>query len=90
VKDFCSPFTTNELVLYLNEHKIGTRTFFAGNLIRHPAYKDVEYKVFDDNLTNTDLIMRNTFWIGVHPSITSEMIEYIVSVFGDFIREKCK
>jgi len=91
VKDFCSPFDANEIIAYLNEHKVGTRTFFAGNLLRHPAYKDIEYRVFDDGeLINSDLVMRNTFWIGLHQHITPEMIEYVVSVFGDFIEEKTK
>jgi len=89
VKDFCSPFTYNELIAYLNEHKIGTRTFFAGNLLRHPAYKDVEYTVFEE-LINTDVVTKNSFWIGVWPGITKEMVEYIIKIFRNFIDEKTK
>jgi CDP-6-deoxy-D-xylo-4-hexulose-3-dehydrase len=89
VRDFCSPFSCNDVVRYLNEHKIGTRTFFAGNLTRHPAYKDVEYIVFEE-LINSDRITENVFWIGVHPQIDKEQIDYIVSIFEKFVEEKTK
>ena len=89
VKDFCSPFTRLELTTYLEEHNIGTRLFFAGNLTKQPAYKNEEFIVFED-LDNTDIIMKNTFWIGLWPGITEEMILYVVETFGQFIKEKTK
>lgn len=63
---------------FLEENKVGTRLVFAGNLTRQPAYQDVDYKIIGE-LTNTDEIMRNSFWIGLHPSIGSEHIDYMVS-----------
>jgi len=89
VKDFCCPFTAREMIHYLNEHKVGTRTFFAGNLIRHPAYEDTEYLIFD-KLDNTDLIMKNSLFIGLHPFIEKEHIEYMVETIKNFVQEKIK
>lgn len=80
-------FSRNELVEYLESRKIGTRLLFGGNLLKQPAYKDINYRVFGDGLTNTDVIMNRTFWIGVHPSIDQERLEYIVSVFKDFMEK---
>lgn len=79
-----SPFSRQEIIEFLESKKIGTRLLFSGNIIRQPAYKDVHYKVFG-NLVNSDVIMRDTFWIGCHPAMTSEMLEYIVSSFDEFM-----
>lgn len=89
VKDYCSPFTRRDLVTYLEEHKIGTRLLFGGNLVRQPAYQNVNYKVFGE-LINSDIIMNNLFWIGVHPSITDEMIDYMLETIHSFVEEKCR
>lgn len=70
-----SPVTRLELLTYLDQNKIGTRLLFAGNLTRQPYMADVEYRISGD-LTNTDNVMNNTFWIGVQPSLTREMLEY--------------
>jgi len=88
VKEFCSPFTRLDLVRYLEERGIGTRLFFAGNLIRHPAYKDVVYKQAEE-LMNTDIITTSTFWVGVWPGINDEMVDYMISVISTFIEERC-
>lgn len=77
-------FTKNEIVEYLEDHKIATRMLFAGNIIRHPSYKNVNYRVQGD-LSNTDCIMKDTFWIGVYPGLTNEIINYILRTFEDFI-----
>lgn len=79
-----APFNRQELIEFLNGHRIGTRLLFAGNIIRQPAYKDVHYKLAD-KLINSDVIMRDTFWIGCHPAMTDEMIEYILESFGEFV-----
>lgn len=89
VKDYCSPFTRIDFIRYLEEHKVGTRLLFGGNLLRQPAYQNVNYKVFGE-LYNSDVIMNNLFWVGVHPSIDDKMIDYMLSVFHDFMDEKCK
>jgi CDP-6-deoxy-D-xylo-4-hexulose-3-dehydrase len=79
-----APFTRRELIDYLEEHKVGTRLVFGGNLLKQPAYADIQCKVFQE-LTGTDVVMNYSFWIGVHPSITDEMVEYMLKVFQDFM-----
>lgn len=79
-----APFTRNQLVQYLNENKIGTRLLFAGNIIKQPYMINKNYKIIGD-LKNSDFIMNNTFWIGVYPGITDEMIEYIEKTFNNFL-----
>jgi len=78
-----SPISRNELIEFLEEKRIGTRLLFAGNLIKQPYFqKDVNYRV-DGELTNTDLTMKNTFWIGVQPSLTKEMLDYVIDAFQE-------
>jgi CDP-6-deoxy-D-xylo-4-hexulose-3-dehydrase len=86
VKD-SAPFTRNELTQYLEDNNIMTRLVFAGNIVRQPAYTEVEKRV-PGPLTNTDIVMNNTFFIGVYPEIDEPKIDYIIGVFTDFIREK--
>ena len=64
-----APFTRNQLVQHLELKRIGTRLMFAGNLIRQPAYKGLNYRVIGD-LKNTDWVMQNSFWLGLFPSLT--------------------
>jgi CDP-6-deoxy-D-xylo-4-hexulose-3-dehydrase len=73
-----SPISRLDLTTYLDQNKIGTRLLFAGNLIRQPYMANAKYRVSGD-LTNTDSVMNNTFWIGVQPALTTEMLEYVVS-----------
>ncbi|HXG85335.1 MAG TPA: lipopolysaccharide biosynthesis protein RfbH [Pyrinomonadaceae bacterium] len=81
-----APFNRNELVQHLERHKIGTRLLFAGNLTKQPAYKNLNYRVVGD-LKNTDFIMENTFWVGVFPGLTEEMLAYIAGRIDEFCRE---
>jgi CDP-6-deoxy-D-xylo-4-hexulose-3-dehydrase len=76
-------FTKNEIVEYLEDNKIATRMLFAGNITRHPGYKNTNYRVYED-LVNTDRIMNDTFWIGVYPGLTNNMIDYILRTFEYF------
>ena len=69
--------TRNELVDKLTERKIGTRLLFAGDLRKQPYFKDVNYRVVGD-LKNTDIIVNDTFWIGVTPMLSEEMISYMI------------
>jgi CDP-6-deoxy-D-xylo-4-hexulose-3-dehydrase len=78
-------FTRNELTRFLEVNRIETRNLFSGNLLRQPAFMDIEHRVVGE-LTNTDLIMEQTFFIGVYPGIDDSQMEYIKSVFTRFMR----
>ncbi|MCT4356205.1 lipopolysaccharide biosynthesis protein RfbH [Streptomyces sp. Je 1-79] len=78
-----APYSRAELVDHLESRKIGTRLLFAGNLTRHPAYIDAPHRVAEP-LVNSDIITDQTFWIGVYPGLTEEMLDYVVSVFKEF------
>ncbi|MDX3691349.1 lipopolysaccharide biosynthesis protein RfbH [Streptomyces europaeiscabiei] len=82
-----APFSRAELVDYLESRKIGTRRLFAGNLTRHPAYIGQPQRVIGE-LTNSDIITEQTFWVGVYPALTDEMIDYVVTSVRDFIRDR--
>lgn len=70
------PVSRVDLTTYLDQNKIGTRLLFAGNLTRQPYMSNAEFRVSGE-LTNTDVVMNNTFWIGVQPSLTHEMLNYV-------------
>ncbi|NQV09514.1 lipopolysaccharide biosynthesis protein RfbH [Candidatus Woesearchaeota archaeon] len=72
-----------ELVNFLEENKISTRLVFAGNITKQPYFKNLKYKVVG-KLINTDIVMNNSFWIGVYPGITDEMINYMLLKFREF------
>jgi CDP-6-deoxy-D-xylo-4-hexulose-3-dehydrase len=73
-----SPVSRLDLATYLDQNKIGTRLLFAGNLTRQPYMIGEKYRVSGE-LTNTDYVMNNTFWIGVQPALTNEMLEFVAS-----------
>lgn len=79
-----SPVTRLDLLTYLDQNKIGTRLLFAGNLIKQPYMQNVHYRV-SGNLTNTDDIMKNTFWVGVQPALTRHMLEFTASKIESFL-----
>ena len=78
----------NSLTRYLEEHNIQTRLLFSGNLIKHPCFDDIRgtdaYRVAG-SLEKTDFIMNNSFWIGVYPGMTDEMIDYMASCIIEFL-----
>lgn len=82
-----SPLSRNDLVKQLNEKKIGTRLLFGGNLLKQPAFIGTPRRVVGD-LCNSDVVMNDTFWIGVWPGLSEKMLEYVVQVFYDFFGEK--
>jgi CDP-6-deoxy-D-xylo-4-hexulose-3-dehydrase len=71
------PISRNKIVEKLNESNIGTRLLFGGNLLRQPAFKETPRRVVGE-LTNTDFVMTNTFWIGVWPGLTTQMLDYMI------------
>ena len=82
-----APFSRNELIQFLEANQVATRLLFSGNITRQPAYQNVNYRVVGD-LTNTDTVMNQTFWIGVYPRITQAMTTYVLSVFDDFLNRQ--
>jgi CDP-6-deoxy-D-xylo-4-hexulose-3-dehydrase len=84
-------FTRDEIVKYLEKNKIQTRMLFAGNLIKHPCFDEMRkegkgYRIAGD-LTITDKIMKDTFWLGVYPGMTEEMIEFIIKTINNYIEK---
>jgi CDP-6-deoxy-D-xylo-4-hexulose-3-dehydrase len=72
-----------DLLSYLDQEKIGTRLLFAGNLTRQPYMKGRNYRVSGD-LNNTDIVMNDSFWIGVYPGLTQEMLDFSIKKIESF------
>ncbi|MFA9287057.1 MULTISPECIES: lipopolysaccharide biosynthesis protein RfbH [unclassified Comamonas] len=72
-----------DLLKFLDQHKIGTRLLFAGNLTRQPYFHNVEYRVVGE-LTNTDRTMNQTFWLGVQPSLGQEHFDFVGEKLEEF------
>jgi len=72
-----------ELLKYLDQHKIGSRLLFAGNLTRQPYFADRQYRV-SGTLSNTDRVMKQTFWIGVFPGLSQDQLEFIILKIEEF------
>ena len=79
-----APFTRDELVRHLEENKIGTRLLFGGNLVRQPAYKNVPHRIVGD-LTNSDFVMDNVFWVGVYPGLSESALEFMIEKIHDLV-----
>jgi len=72
-----APKNRNQIVQELNDAKIATRLLFGGNLLRQPAFMGTPRRVVGE-LTNTDIVMNDTFWIGVWPGLTIPMLDYMI------------
>lgn len=80
----------NKVVPYIEQHGIQTRMLFAGNLTKHPCFDQMRsagtgYRIVGD-LENTDRIMRDTFWVGVYPGMTDEMIDYMAKMIQEAVK----
>ena len=81
----------NKIVSYVEKHGVQTRMLFAGNLIKHPCFDQMRqsgtgFRVIGD-LKNTDIIMNQTFWVGVYPGMTDEMIDYMARIIKEAVEE---
>jgi len=82
----CSPsIDRNKLVRDLEKKKIGTRLVFGGNLLKQPAYQNIDHRVVGE-LKNTDEIMNRGFWLGVHPGLNDEMISYMLEQLEELVK----
>jgi CDP-6-deoxy-D-xylo-4-hexulose-3-dehydrase len=77
-------FDRLDLVNHLEERRIATRLLFGGNLLRQPAYQGRPHRVVG-SLSNADFVAERTFWLGVYPGITDEMVNYVVEVIHEFV-----
>ena len=77
-------FTRNDLTTFLETNRIETRNLFSSNLLCHPAYQNIPHRISGD-LTNTNFIMSNTFFIGVYPGIDDKRLNHIKAVFDRFV-----
>lgn len=81
----------NDVTRHIEEHNVQTRLLFSGNLIKHPCFDQIRgtdaYRVVGE-LENTEFIMNNTFWIGVYPGMSDDMIDYMAKVIVEVVREK--
>lgn len=88
VKENCAK-TRDEIVDYIEKNNIQTRNLFAGNIVRHPCFtcleKNKDYRI-SGNLEKTDYVMRNSFWVGVYPGMTKEMLDRMVEVIKESVR----
>ena len=75
-----APVSRNQIVQFLEAHKIATRLLFGGNLLRQPAYREIRRRVIGE-LPNTDFVMNNVFWVGLYPGLTAPMIDYMADSF---------
>ena len=80
-------FQRPELLRYLDQNKIATRLLFSGNITQQPYFEGRNYRISGE-LKNTDLVMKNSFWLGIYPAITEEMLDYTASALEKFLREK--
>ena len=82
-----SALDRTDLLRFLDQRLIGTRLLFAGNILRQPAYQNIDHRVIG-SLSNSDLVMKNTFWLGVYPGLTTEMLDYVIDSLHEFADQR--
>jgi CDP-6-deoxy-D-xylo-4-hexulose-3-dehydrase len=82
-----APVNRLDLLTYLDQKKVGTRLLFGGNLNRQPYMKDKNFRI-SENLKNTDIVMQNTFWIGLQPSLSHQMLDYSANSIATYLGVK--
>ena len=81
-------FSRNQFTEYLENHKIGTRNIFSGNLLKHPAYINLKDKIkVIGDMKNADILMNNALWLGVYPGIDSVKMKYILKILEKFVKK---
>lgn len=78
-----------EFTKYLDSYKIGTRLLFAGNLTKQPYFQGIEYRIASD-LTNTDIIMNKTLWLGIYPGIDKVQLDFMAEKVEEFFTDTQK
>ena len=76
-----TPVNRSQLIQHLESRKVATRLLFGGNIVHQPAYASINFAV-DGSLQNADLVSRGSFWVGVHPGLTREHLDYVLDVFS--------
>ena len=84
IVDDCK-LTRDELVVELNNHRIDTRLFFGGNITKQPYMSGREYRIVGE-LTNTDYLMHNAFWVGIYPGLTEKHLDYVAYTIAHLLR----
>jgi CDP-6-deoxy-D-xylo-4-hexulose-3-dehydrase len=79
-----APFKKDSLVNWLEKHNIETRPLLGGNIIKHPAYKNIKYRA--TNLKSTNFFHESSFYIGCYPGLTEQMLKYIIQTFDEFFK----
>ncbi len=80
------PVDRTKFMQFLDERKIGFRQLFAGNLVKQPAYRNVDFRIVGD-LTNTDIVMNRTFWVGTYPGLTRPMLDFVADSIREYMAE---
>lgn len=84
-----APFSRFDLVRHIESRRIGTRQLFGGNLLRQPAYKGMPMRVVG-SLANADVVTESTFWVGVYPGLTKEIVDFMIETIAEFVLRKVK
>ena len=82
-----SGFNRTEIVKFLEGKNIETRMLFGGNILKQPGFKNINHRIVGE-LTNTDIILNNTFFLGVYPGMTQEQLEYVIKSLHEFFKDQ--